>query len=68
MLIHKITPPIEYNYWLKRLDTKFNEQTIQNQKKVPELAEQTNKKTLFYYKAFGTSVINQEGRVHWAVY
>ncbi len=31
ILIHKITPSIDYNWWLKRLDTDLIEPTKQNQ-------------------------------------
>ncbi len=44
MIIHKTTIYIDYNEWLKRLDTQFNEQTNQNSVKVPIVV----KKTLFY--------------------
>ena len=30
MIKHKITPFVDYNYWLKRLDTQLYEQTNQN--------------------------------------
>ena len=30
MLIHKIKPSVNYNQWLKRLDTQLNEPTNQN--------------------------------------
>ena len=46
MLTHKITPSVDYNYWLKRLDTQFNKPTIQKSLKVPKVVKPTNKKTL----------------------
>ena len=51
MLIHKITPSLEYNHWFKRLDTQLNELTNQNSIKVPKVIKPTNKKTLlnFYF-------------------
>ena len=46
MIILKITPSVGYNQWLKRLDSKLNEQTNQNLMKVPKVVEPMNKKTL----------------------
>ena len=43
MVIHKITPSVDYNHWLKCLDTQLNEPTYQ---KVPKVVKPTNKKTL----------------------
>ena len=57
MMILKITPPVEYNKCLKRLDTKQNEPTNQNSLKVPKVVKPNNKKTIF--KTLGTSVINR---------
>ena len=38
MMIHKITPSVDYNYWLKRLNTQLNKPTNQNsEKKFPKL-------------------------------
>ena len=45
MKIHKFTPYLDYNWWLKRLDTKLDESTNQNSLKVPEFVKSTNKKT-----------------------
>ena len=56
MIIHKIASSVDYNYWLKRLDTQLNESTNQNSLKVPKVEKPTNKKTLL--KTLGTSVIN----------
>ncbi len=42
----QITPPVDYNKWLKRLDIQLNETTNQNLLKVPKVAMPTNKKTL----------------------
>ena len=52
MIIHRITPSVDYNYWLKRLDTQLNETTNQNSIKVAKVDKPTNNKN------FGTSVIN----------
>ena len=40
------TPFVDYNQWLKRLDTQLNETTNQNYIKVPKVAKPKNKKTL----------------------
>ena len=48
MMIHKITTSVDYNKWLKRLDTQLNQPTNQNSIKVPKVVKQTNKKTLLY--------------------
>ena len=56
MMIHKILSPVDYNYWLERLETQLNESTNQNSLKVPRVVKPTNKKTLL--KKLGTSVIN----------
>ena len=45
MTILKITLPVEYYYWLKRLDTQLNETTNQNSVEVPKVVELTNKKS-----------------------
>ena len=37
MMIHKIVPPFDYNYWLKRLDTQHDKPTNQNLRKVPKV-------------------------------
>ena len=42
MMIHKITPSVDYNYWLKRLDTQLNETTNQNLIKVLKVVRPTN--------------------------
>ena len=46
MMIHKITPYIDYNYWLKRLDTQLNGPLNQNSIKVPKVVMPKKKKTL----------------------
>ena len=51
MLIHKITPSVDYNSWLKRLDPQLTKPTNQNSIKVPKVVEPSNKKTLL--KSFG---------------
>ena len=48
MMIHKIIPSVDYNSWLKRLDTQLNELTYQNLIKVPKR----------YHKPLRTSEIN----------
>ena len=45
MMIHKITPSEDYNWWLKRLDTKINKLTNQNSKD-QNFVNSTNKKKL----------------------
>ena len=42
----QITHPVDYNLWLKRLDTKINEQTNQNSMKVPKVINPLKKKKL----------------------
>ena len=37
---------VDYNYWLKRLNTQLNEATNQNSIKVTMFVKPTNKKTL----------------------
>ena len=41
MIEHKITPSLDCNEWLKRLDTQLNEPTYQNLRKVPKVVELT---------------------------
>ena len=43
MLLHKITPTVDYNQWLKRLITQLNELTNQNSLKVPWVLKQRAK-------------------------
>ena len=52
-MIDKITPSVDLNQWLKRLETQFNEPTNQNSIK---FVEPTNNKTSS--KKLGTSIIN----------
>ena len=47
MRIHKITPSVDYNWCLKRLDTQQNEPTYQNSIKVPKVVKPTNKKSYY---------------------
>ena len=47
MIIQLITPSVEYNYWLKRLNTQNKERTSQNSVNVPKVVKPTNKKTFF---------------------
>ena len=42
MMIHKIIPSVDNNYWLIRLDTKLKEPTNQNLMKVPIDVKPTN--------------------------
>ena len=44
MMIDKITPSVEYNKWLKDLDTQPNEPNNQNSEKVPKVIKPTKKK------------------------
>ena len=46
MIIYKNTPSIDDNYWVKRLDTRIDEQINQNSRKVPKVVKPTNKKML----------------------
>ena len=57
MIIHKVTPSVENNLWLKRPNIQLNELINQNLiKKTPKIVETTNKKR--YYKTLGTGVTN----------
>ena len=47
MMIDKITPFVDYNWGLKRFNTKINDPSNQNSLKVPKVIKTTNKKTLF---------------------
>ena len=42
-------PSVDYNKWLKCLDTQFNKLTNQNLIKVPKVVKPRNKKTLSYW-------------------
>ena len=55
MIIHKITPFVHYNYYLKRLDAKLNEPTNQNSTKVPKVVKP--KKDNIIKKLFENSVM-----------
>ena len=46
MITHKITPSVDYNKWLKRLNTQLNKPTNQNLIKVPKVVKPTNKNML----------------------
>ena len=37
MMIHEITPSVDYSYWLKRSDTQLNERTYQISIHVPNI-------------------------------
>ena len=41
MMIHKITPSVDYNKCLKRLDTQLNESTNQNLEKCLKFGNET---------------------------
>ena len=45
-MTHKVTPSVDENKWLKRLNTKLNKTTNQNSVKVPKVVMPKNKKTL----------------------
>ena len=45
-MIQIITPSVDFNLGLKRLETQINEPTNQNLIKVSKVVEPTNKKTL----------------------
>ena len=49
----QIYPFVDYNLWLKRLDTQLNKPTNQNSTKVPKDVKPKNKNN----KTLGTSVI-----------
>ena len=42
--MHKSTPFVDYNQWLKRLNNQLNKLTNQNLLKVPKYVKPTNKK------------------------
>ena len=56
MMIHKITSNVDYNKWLKGLDTQLNEANNHNSTKFPKLLNQRIRKR--YHKTIWTSVIN----------
>ena len=43
MMIHKITPTLDYNKQLKLLDTNFNKPTVENLIKVSKVVKPKNK-------------------------
>ena len=49
---------VDYNKWLKRLDTQLNEQTNKNSIQVSKIVKATHKKC--YYKTLGTTVIRAQ--------
>ena len=55
MMIHKITPSVHYNLWLKRLDTQLNEPTNQSPQNLQSSSKQKNKKSSL--KTLGPSEI-----------
>ena len=56
MYIHKITPSVDKNLWLKSFNAQLNEPTYQNSLKSPKLLSQRIRKR--YHKTLGTSAIN----------
>ena len=56
MLINKISPFVNYNQWLKRLDNQLNKPANQNPIDSPKLLSQQIRD--HYYKTLGTSVID----------
>ena len=46
MRTYNISHTVDYNYWLKRLDTQINEPANQNSIRVTNVVELTNKETL----------------------
>ena len=59
MMVHKINSSVDYNKWLKLLDTRLNEPTNQKSIKVTKAVKHMNKKTLLD-KTLGTSVITAQ--------
>ena len=45
-MIHKITPSVDENWWLKRLDTELDETTNQNSMKVLKIVRPSYKITV----------------------
>ena len=59
MMIHKIIPSVDYNYWLKRLNTQLSEPTNQNSIKSPQsFLRSLQRIRKHYHKTLGTKVIN----------
>ena len=56
--IHKIIPSVDYNQWLKHLDTQIDEPTNQNSIKIPQSFRANDKKC--YFKTLGTNVRNSQ--------
>ena len=52
MMLHKITPSVNYNSWLKLLDIELNKPTNQNSKLLSQLIKKSK------YKTFGRRVID----------
>ena len=52
-MIHKLTPSVDYNWWL---NAQFNESTNQNATKKVLKVKKTSKKT--FYKTLGANEIN----------
>ena len=45
MMIHKITPNVDYNQWSELSETQLNESTDRNSIQVPKVVTPTNKET-----------------------
>ena len=46
VMIHKIIPSVDSNWWLKCLNTQLNERTNQNLTEIRKVVKSPNKKTL----------------------
>ena len=57
MKIHKVNHYVDYNCWLKRLDTQLKKPTNENSSKTPKLLDQRIRK--LSYTSLGTSVMNR---------
>ena len=61
IIMHKIPPYVDYNLWLKRLNTQLNKPTNEMSLKSPKLLSQRIRKS--YSKTLETSVINRVGDI-----
>ena len=50
MMIHKLIPSVDYNLWLKRLDSQLNEPKTSKFKKGPKVVKPMNKKRFKKFK------------------
>ena len=46
IMLNEINPSVDYNKWLKRLDTELNEPTNKNSLKAHKVVKLTNRKKL----------------------